>query len=134
MAACMCLVTSFFNTFLVVNGKWTVWSNWSDCSTTCGNGTQLRERSCTAPAPQYGGKDCIGRSRQVQDCFTRHCPVHCEWLEFSVWSPCSATCDGGTTSRIRSFVPALHGGDDCSGDLMEVVPCNVHACPSKGLS
>lgn len=115
--------------FCPINGIWTPWSNWTDCSESCGNGTKYRERSCSAPAPEHGGKDCSGPDNQVQECFVRHCPVHCQWLEFSEWSPCSATCDGGTSSRARDFIPSEHGGEDCSGDLVEIRDCNAHACP-----
>jgi syndecan 4/thrombospondin 1 len=86
-------------------------------------------RSCSSPAPQYGGKDCSGPSFDVQECFIGHCPIHCEWMEFSEWSACSASCDGGISTRMRDFVPAMHGGDDCSGDMKEVRECNSQACP-----
>lgn len=26
-------------------------------------------------------------------------------------------------------MPAMHGGDSCMGDLVEVKECNTHACP-----
>ena len=116
----------------LVDGKWTNWSNWTSCTATCGNGTKSRMRSCSAPAPQYGGKDCVGEAYAVSDCFLLHCPVHCEWLEFSDWTACSVSCDGGVSTRTRGFVPAQHDGDDCTGDLMEVQDCNTLACPGNG--
>ena len=114
-----------------VHGGWTKWTQWSDCSKTCSNGTQTRRRSCTNPAPQYGGDDCTGETTQVQDCFLRHCPVHCQWLEFSEWSACSKTCDGGTQQRIRDFVPAKYDGEECMGDRTEVQECNTQECPGN---
>ena len=110
-----------------VDGVWTVWSNWTQCSTSCGNGTKHRERLCIPP--QYGGKDCVGVAMEVQECFLVHCPVHCQWLPFSEWSSCSASCDGGTSSRTRHFVPAAFGGDSCAGDQREIRECNPQACP-----
>ena len=127
------IIASSIILLLAVDGGWTPWSNWSDCSATCGNGLKQRERSCTAPPPQHGGKPCDGETLQVQDCFLQHCPVHCQWLQFSEWTPCSATCDGGVTSRTRGYIPAEHGGDECLGDLMEVIECNMHACPGNGM-
>jgi len=45
------------------------WSNWSACSVPCGGGIQTR--TCTNPAPAYGGKDCEGPD--TQECNTHPC-------------------------------------------------------------
>lgn len=39
------------------------WSDFGDCSKTCGNGTQTR--TCTSPKPTNGGKECVGESTKV---------------------------------------------------------------------
>uniref|UniRef100_A0A668AZS1 ADAM metallopeptidase with thrombospondin type 1 motif 18 n=1 Tax=Myripristis murdjan TaxID=586833 RepID=A0A668AZS1_9TELE len=57
-----------------VHGQWSGWSQWSDCSRTCGGGVMYRERSCTSPRPQNNGKFCPGSSRLNQLCNTRPCP------------------------------------------------------------
>uniref|UniRef100_A0A7N8Y400 ADAM metallopeptidase with thrombospondin type 1 motif, 18 n=1 Tax=Mastacembelus armatus TaxID=205130 RepID=A0A7N8Y400_9TELE len=57
-----------------VHGQWSAWSQWSDCSRTCGGGVMYRERSCTSPRPQNNGKFCSGSSRLNQLCNTRSCP------------------------------------------------------------
>ncbi|XP_053374246.1 cell surface hyaluronidase-like [Mercenaria mercenaria] len=41
-----------------VNGKYGPWTEWSECSTTCGKGVQYRTRECNNPLPQHGGKPC----------------------------------------------------------------------------
>ena len=51
-----------------IDGLYTPWSEWSVCSDTCGNGVQIRSRSCTAPPPQEGGKDCVGPPDEVREC------------------------------------------------------------------
>ena len=61
---------------LIVHGQWSLWSNWTDCSTTCGNGTQSRNRTCTNPFPQHGGQDCVGNKTQYRSCdyIRKECP------------------------------------------------------------
>ena len=51
-----------------VNGKWTKWGLWSVCSVSCGVGVNVRRRSCTNPAPAFGGNNCTGESMDVKDC------------------------------------------------------------------
>ena len=51
-----------------INGGW---SEWSECSVECGGGTQ--SRTCTNPAPQYGGADCVGS--ETQSCNTQICLI-----------------------------------------------------------
>ena len=53
-----------------VNGGW---SQWSECSATCGGGTQTR--ACTDPIPAYGGADCQGDI--TQNCNMQECPAVC---------------------------------------------------------
>ncbi|KAJ7311984.1 hypothetical protein JRQ81_006310 [Phrynocephalus forsythii] len=57
-----------------VNGQWSMWSEWSDCSRTCGGGVMHQERHCNNPKPQYGGKFCQGSSRLYQLCNIQPCP------------------------------------------------------------
>ena len=57
-----------------VDGEWATWGAWGDCSVTCGGGFQWRNRTCTNPAPQYGGSDCVGNNTDSpQDCNTQVC-------------------------------------------------------------
>lgn len=70
--------------FTVVDGEWSVWSEWSECSTTCGEGEQIRRRSCTNPSPQYGGKDCEGEALERKTCHLRHCPGEGSNLQDSI--------------------------------------------------
>ena len=60
-----------------VNGSWTDWGEWTACSPTCGNGTETRSRSCTNPAPRYGGEDCEGDAVETRECENPECPGIC---------------------------------------------------------
>lgn len=62
------------NLHLTVNGGWTDWKQESDCPVTCGEGTIRSTRTCTNPAPQFGGEDCEGSSVRTTNCGTRPCP------------------------------------------------------------
>ena len=56
-----------------VNGNWTAWSAWTTCVANnlhCGNGTYSHNRTCSDPAPAYGGADCNGTAYEVATCDT----------------------------------------------------------------
>ena len=53
-----------------------MWSNWTECSSTCNEGLQYRERQCMNPTPKNGGKDCltVGPATDQRSCFIAKCP------------------------------------------------------------
>ena len=51
-----------------IDGGWSDFGDWSDCSVSCGNGTQTRTRSCINPAPADNGADCEGEDTESQAC------------------------------------------------------------------
>jgi len=88
-----------------VNGGW---SSWSACTKACGGGTQTR--TCTNPAPAYGGADCSGSSSQ--SCNTGACPT---WKQSSTFV-CGIGLSGGYCVDRCYFCPSE--GDLCSaGDV-----------------
>jgi len=106
---------------------WNHWGDWSACSVTCANGTQTRTRA-TIPA-QYGGKECLGTTKQSHQCHTEPCPINCEW---SVWNSthCSVSCGGGKLTKSRSIVRMPDwGGAFCTGPTIQVEDCNQQTCP-----
>lgn len=73
---CVTCNTIFLMYVLLVNGNYTSWSAWKECSATCGGGIQERSRTCTNPKPQNGGKDCalLGPAAETQSCNSQPCP------------------------------------------------------------
>lgn len=57
---------------VIVDGKWGDWTNWTECSVTCGDGKKTRSRDCSPPT--HGGKDCEGEPTETEDCKNDDCP------------------------------------------------------------
>lgn len=56
-----------------VDGGWSDFSAWSDCSKNCGGGSQKRTRTCTNPKPAHGGKNCVGNAEETRKCNDKLC-------------------------------------------------------------
>uniref|UniRef100_M3ZF35 Semaphorin-2A n=1 Tax=Xiphophorus maculatus TaxID=8083 RepID=M3ZF35_XIPMA len=108
------------------NGGWTPWSSWGQCSTTCGTGFELRQRSCNNPSPRHGGRVCVGPTRDERFCNEGvSCPQPIFWTPWASWTKCSTECGGGIHSRVRS----CENGNTCPGCALEYKACNLEACP-----
>ncbi|XP_034040129.1 A disintegrin and metalloproteinase with thrombospondin motifs 17 [Thalassophryne amazonica] len=57
-----------------VDGDWSLWSQWSMCSRTCGTGVQFRQRKCDNPPPGPGGRNCQKASVEHKACEGSPCP------------------------------------------------------------
>ena len=57
-----------------VDGGFGPWLEFGECSVTCGNGEQKRERRCDSPEPQHGGKPCEGPNEETRSCEQGPCP------------------------------------------------------------
>ncbi|XP_025899280.1 adhesion G protein-coupled receptor B2 [Nothoprocta perdicaria] len=104
------------------------WSQWSVCSLTCGQGSQVRTRSCVSSP--YGTL-CSGLLRETRACNnTATCPVEGQWLEWGAWSRCSVSCSNGTQQRTRKCSVAAHGWAECRGAHADARECSNPACPT----
>ncbi|ESO90279.1 hypothetical protein LOTGIDRAFT_123434 [Lottia gigantea] len=65
------LITDIY--LFTVDGNWGEWSDYSNCSTTCGGGTQNRTRLCDNPEPSNGGSTCSPPGSETRSCN----PVSC---------------------------------------------------------
>lgn len=88
--------------FVPVDGGWTPWSVWSDCSVTCGRGTQIRTHACINPPPRNNGSDCLGPERETRDCPS----LPCLGLFTDFFCYLSSCCTG-TAYSIQSTVTQL---------------------------
>ena len=57
-----------------VDGGWSNFGDWSECSAECDGGFQPRTRLCNNPAPGNGGAYCDGVNFGIQACNTHQCP------------------------------------------------------------
>ncbi|XP_063033344.1 adhesion G protein-coupled receptor B2 isoform X2 [Melospiza melodia melodia] len=106
------------------------WSQWSVCSLTCGQGSQVRTRSCVSSP--YGTL-CSGLLRETRTCNnTATCPVEGQWLPWGAWSRCSVTCANGTQQRTRRCsVAAPQGWAECRGAHADARECSNPTCPNS---
>jgi len=100
----------------------------SQCSKTCGGGTQTKTYTVTTPA-QYGGTECpnLNGDTQIQPCNTQPCPINCKG-SYGEFSECSSTCGGGTRTKPYNVeIQPLNDGTPCPTAITE--PCNTQPCP-----
>ncbi|XP_078346606.1 uncharacterized protein LOC144631897 [Oculina patagonica] len=121
-----------------VDGGYSSWGPYGNCSKTCGGGVQTRDRTCTNPPPANGGKDCngLGPSSSTRKCNEQPCGINGGYTEWEEWSDCSLTCGGGRRSRHRQCTNPVpqHGGKDCKGLGPATITedCNKNGCPVDG--
>uniref|UniRef100_A0AAR2KQZ6 Hemicentin 1 n=1 Tax=Pygocentrus nattereri TaxID=42514 RepID=A0AAR2KQZ6_PYGNA len=117
-----------------VDGQWSEWSDWEECSRTCGQGNRTRIRTCSKPPAQHGGRACEGRAVEVIMCSIRPCPVAGNWGTWLPWNPCSETCGKGMQTRIRlcNSPPPSFDGPPCKGADTQTQVCTERNCPVDG--
>ncbi|OQV23958.1 Semaphorin-5B [Hypsibius exemplaris] len=123
------------------DGNWTDFSDWSACSVSCGGGRRSRTRTCTNPAPQFGGLDCGGSAIEAEECGNDICPPQIlrsslpttnsgsQLQAWGPWSDCSQSCGVGIQRRARSCLKE-DANTDCASPQTETRECNQAVCPA----
>lgn len=93
----------------------TAWTEWTECTATCGNGHRERKRQIAVPAA-HGGTPCETGLNEVRPCGNETCPTSschdCLWGEWDHWGSCSKC--GGQRFRYRSITQLPnHCGKRC---------------------
>uniref|UniRef100_A0ABM5GDB4 Hemicentin-1 n=1 Tax=Pogona vitticeps TaxID=103695 RepID=A0ABM5GDB4_9SAUR len=127
-------VRSCQNKLCPVDGSWSEWGSWEECSKTCGQGNKTRTRTCSSPRAQHGGKPCDGNAAESVICNIRPCPVNGAWGSWLPWGPCSETCGKGTHVRVRlcNNPPPSFDGSSCDGPDAQAQVCSERDCPVNG--
>lgn len=84
-----------------VDGNWSEWSVWEECSRTCGQGNRTRVRTCSDPPAQYGGRPCEGAAVEVIMCSVRPCPGEESEMLPVVWQLLFESTTGKIMSNIN---------------------------------
>ncbi|XP_068710256.1 SCO-spondin-like [Montipora foliosa] len=127
------LIYVAYDQFVCVAGKWTEWSPWSACSSTCGSGTQESRRDCTTNQTlAKGGKECKGERVRTQSCRGNECGTR--WTTWSEWSHCTRTCSSGIELRMRfcKSTATEASNNSCRGVSQETRICIRQPCTVDG--
>ncbi|KAG5680582.1 hypothetical protein PVAND_010079 [Polypedilum vanderplanki] len=117
--------------------RFTPWSEWSECTVSCGTGQQYRSRVCILldGTPSY---NCTGDNVQVRKCNDIKCPINGGWSSWSKWSVCPICYDEKIkkpfqkrSRKCDSPIPAF-GGLQCDGLDVEERVCAIGICPING--
>jgi hypothetical protein len=103
-----------------------LWSSWADCSTTCGDGVQVRKREITRQ-PSSGGTKCPD-IQEPRACHTVPCNKDCIVHEWGSWFACTATCGTGSKSRYRTVKRPQTGDGAACPLLADTKDCNTRVC------
>eukprot|EP01005_Ploeotia_sp_CARIB1_P001581 NODE_49_length_1989_cov_422.059613_g48_i0.p1 GENE.NODE_49_length_1989_cov_422.059613_g48_i0~~NODE_49_length_1989_cov_422.059613_g48_i0.p1 ORF type:complete len:406 (-),score=54.18 NODE_49_length_1989_cov_422.059613_g48_i0:672-1889(-) len=108
-------------------GKCTVgaWGSWGRCSQTCGNGSQMRNRTVI-----NNGTDCP-HTTESRLCDLRPCTGPCIMGAWSAWGPCSMTCGMGQQMRTRKVKESPTSCPETASFRSCYTPCPMPCVMSK---
>lgn len=93
-----------------IDGKFSSWSQWTECTSSCDSGIRKRYRSCDSPKTDCGGSKCEGAEEEIEICNTKPCGLTCE--NGKIFNNCSNKCDVSCSSLTCS--QACHVADTCT--------------------
>ncbi|XP_078802043.1 A disintegrin and metalloproteinase with thrombospondin motifs 10 isoform X3 [Oryzias latipes] len=136
-----------------VDGGWSLWSPWGECSRTCGGGVSSSVRHCDSPRPTIGGKYCLGERKRFRSCNIDECPagsrdfreIQCSDFDnipfrgkFYTWKPyrgggvkpCSLNCLAEGYNFYTERAPAVVDGTPCRDESLDM--CVSGECKHVG--
>lgn len=143
----------------IVDGGWSDWSNWTECSRTCGGGVRSSFRVCNSPEPRNGGAYCLGQRQRYESCHVHSCPEgvadfraeqcaqfnnralknlpnNVTWLPHYAGVPvedlCKLYCKVESTGAYFLLKNKVLDGTDCLDFKMESGKCVDGRCVSSG--
>lgn len=133
-AICVCPSSWTGDDCGIPNSMWNSWSQWSACFPSCGaNSRSNRKRICSFSR----GKPCPGSHIQYRTCTDEQCVINGIWDNWSPWTECTHSCNGGRMARYRdcnyngNFITNNTKLTKCVGPDSEIAYCNEHFCPAK---
>ncbi|XP_035664469.1 SCO-spondin-like [Branchiostoma floridae] len=108
-----------------IDGNWSPWTTWTECSQSCVGGSRYRQRTCDSPTPGYGGSDCTGPPAESQECGApcEECPPGMEYVgEESCGTTCPRTC-AELSSQVMCTSECLEGCRCPHGKLLQDEVC-----------
>ena len=91
----------------------------------CAGGNQDRTR--TIIIHPINGTQCPPLKME-RECNMIGCPIDCKVDDWSAWSDCTASCNGGVMTRRRDKTTEPENGGDPCPEQAETRECNTIAC------
>lgn len=117
-------ISAHVDSVLPIDGEWSQWSLWGDCSVSCGQGKKSRFRLCNNPAPQDGGRFCVGEPFEWQPC-SRSCPDSIPLTP--LYSPkIDEKCACGCSIYVTNVSGQIIGSGRCNGLSFWLISVEPH--------